>query len=525
MVASKEEKEEIISTDASYQQVLNSDDKKLLELEMAYSSGDHRRISFVQDKIFTEYLRRKHAERSVAFIERFYKEGEYQIAWQGTPFHKWVQSVIRSHELSAQVLRDTEKWPRDALIRDQRINVQYLSLLLRLGDILDLDPERTPRSLLDHITFESDKSITEWRKHLSMIGWDITPEHIRFEAECNAPEYERALREFIAWIEVERRDSVLLSSSYRDDISKIYRFDLTEPVTDEKVHSDGSYIYSDLRFSINYRNVLKLLMGERLYGDPRLALRELVQNAIDAVRYRIILDGVSGFTPQVIIRLTHNELVIEDEGIGMDESIFKNYFVQVGKSYYNSAEARNTGLNFDATAEFGIGVLSVFMIAETLSVESRRRPDNPLNPPTPIFVEIPTAYEYFVSRPTERTRIGTTIRLLLKEGHPFTPDNLAKIVQSQCPFVEVPIIVETDLGSVQIGPSQSGACLSSDNDYKLVEVLFTQSDSIEGAIWITQEKQYIERARGVLAQRGFAITGIRGDREEEQPPWAGLFPD
>src|ERR1700712_2748163 len=46
----------------------------------------------------------------------------------------------------------------------------------------------------------------------------------------------------------------------------------------------GQTVASGLRFHLNEERIRDFLMGENLYGDPSLALRELYQNALDACR-------------------------------------------------------------------------------------------------------------------------------------------------------------------------------------------------------------------------------------------------
>ncbi|HWW73947.1 MAG TPA: hypothetical protein VNZ44_01045, partial [Pyrinomonadaceae bacterium] len=229
MTSSTDEREEAIRDDAEFARLLAADEARSQRLQRLKEEGEHRAATAVEDQVYTEYLRRTHVRRSARFVMENLSGGEGQdgalaISWQGTPYFKWVRAVCDSHELPVARLRDTKTWPRNALVRDLRVNVQYLSLVLRLADILDLDPERTPKVLLDFIDPKNPKSIVEWRKHRSVIGWEITPERIRFEAECAHPVYERALREFLDWIEIERQDSVLLAGSYRDELSQVYRF-------------------------------------------------------------------------------------------------------------------------------------------------------------------------------------------------------------------------------------------------------------------------------------------------------------
>lgn len=81
----------------------------------------------------------------------------------------------------------------------------------------------------------------------------------------------------------------------REALSRLHGMDLPVHLNwlrfvrtiDVSVHpSPGAYNLPLLTFQFDQRAVSHLLMGEQLYGDPALALRELYQNALDACRYR-----------------------------------------------------------------------------------------------------------------------------------------------------------------------------------------------------------------------------------------------
>jgi len=408
----------------------------------------------------------------------------------------------------------TKCWRRDYLLDSKRINVQYLSIILRLADILDLDPKRTPRCLLDFINPKDETSIKEWKKHLSIIGCEISPQEINIEAECEHPIYERALREFIDMIETERKESVLLTSRYKDKLAEKYRLDLLKPVTKENIRSNDEYIYSDFHFKLDFRRVIDLLMGERLYGDPTLTLRELLQNSVDAVRYREAIEKNEEnlFTPSIKVTLKDNELIIEDNGIGMDEYIFENYFLQIGKSYYNSSECHSRGVEIDPVSEFGIGILSIFMVASNFRVESRRKPLDSLHPPAPINVEIPTAYDYFVQRPSSRVEIGTKITLSLKSNHPFSSISLVEKISEIAPFIEYPIVIETSEKTETYKPYSAGEKIQKRPDLKeYFEIIFDdKKEGIEGRLQVVgSSNRYSNIPYSIFAQKGFAIPSLK----------------
>lgn len=516
MTASRDKREEIIANSFEFAKLRIFNEELSLKFDEAKRDGDHRTTTFIEDKLFTEFLRKNHVKRSHEFIERKYGLKETPISWKRIPYYKLVQAVCDSHDLPVRELYDTKYWRRDYLLGSKRINVQYLSIILRLADILDLDPERTPRCLLDFINPKDETSIKEWKKHLAIVGCEISPQEISIEAECEHPIYERALREFIDTIETERKESVLLTSQYKDDISKKYRLDLLKPITKENIRSNGKYIYSDFHFKLDFHRVIDLLMGERLYGDPTLTLRELLQNSVDAVRYRESLEKKEGnfFPPFIKITLKDDELIIEDNGIGMDEYIFENYFLQIGKSYYNSSECRISGVEIDPVSEFGIGILSIFMVASSFRVESWRKPLDPLHPSDPINVEIPTAYDYFVRRPSSRVEIGTKITLSLKSNHPFSSISLTEKISEIAPFIEYPITIETEEEKTTYFSSLPETLLLSnaedDRSKAYLTISFDETRKgilagVKGSIEVKSSIYGYNENISLVAQRGFFV--------------------
>lgn len=442
MTCSNSEKEEIISSSPEYQNLLKIDPIYEDYLEFKKTSN-HRAVTRIEDKIFTEYLRRNHVKRSAEFIESTLSEGEFKLAIDDILLFKYLINICDSHGEPVSCLKDNRKYPRNTLIGEKYVNIQYISLILRMADILDLDPERTPKVIYDFVSPEDPTSIIEWKKHRSIIGWDISSNRVVFEAECTSPEVERALRIFMEWIEIERKESFDLLKNYHDDISIKYLLLLQEPLNTDRIRSDGSYIYSDVKFHLHYEKIIELLMGQRLYRSPITALRELLQNAIDAIKARMFLSSgkFEKFEPKVTIDYKNDILIIEDNGIGMDDKVFNEFFLQVGTSYYKHPRFFDTDL--DVVSEFGIGVLSAFMVADSMVIESRMEPENPLSPPLPIYYEIPTAHSYCVKRHSERVHIGTKITLKLKKGHPFSKYSIVQVIEEIIPYPTFPIFIKT----------------------------------------------------------------------------------
>src|SRR5207244_436448 len=78
-------------------------------------------------------------------------------------------------------------------------------------------------------------------------------------------------------------------------------------------------------------------------------------------------------------------VVFQDNGIGMSLSTVEAYFMRVGRSYYRSREfeaerdrLRTQGVDLEACSQFGIGILSCFLVADRFEVSTYQYGAEPL---------------------------------------------------------------------------------------------------------------------------------------------------
>ena len=199
------------------------------------------------------------------------------------------------------------------------------------------------------------------------------------------------------------------------------------------------YIYQDIHFRLDQDEIQKLLMGTALYGDPGLCIRELLQNALDALELRELrlkmpkkarhepVDDLNGGELRVELTWGGNPekgefIRVTDWGVGMTRRVIQEYFTKVGKSYYKSADYRQeqaelarAGHVTSPISLFGIGILSCFMIAERMLVRTCPG-DHDDGERQPFDVTISGPGSLFWLKPGTLKHQGTEITLYLKRG-------------------------------------------------------------------------------------------------------------
>ena len=119
-------------------------------------------------------------------------------------------------------------------------------------------------------------------------------------------------------------------------------------------------------------------MGGSIYQDRLVAVRELVQNAVDACKLRDALTqlfegSLSLNTDHITVeyqdssKTSSPKLVVTDHGTGMDGERLERFFLRVGRSYYTSSEfldyriqLKQKNLDFAPVSEFGIRIFVLF---------------------------------------------------------------------------------------------------------------------------------------------------------------------
>ncbi len=201
----------------------------------------------IQAYILGEYLRLTHAQRGRDYIFRHYAD---RLKYKDFNFTARLAQVCFSHSTDISELIDIPCWD---LVRapGEYCNWRFLALVLRLADVLDFDPKRTPRVLFENLGIRSTVSVREWRKHQSVIAWDIRPGRVAFSAQCADPVVEKCVRDFAALIEREIKGGRGILEGMHDPaggrLAERYRLDLPPTVDTRGV---GPAVGPDGRVSV-----------------------------------------------------------------------------------------------------------------------------------------------------------------------------------------------------------------------------------------------------------------------------------
>ncbi|MCY4779271.1 ATP-binding protein [Sphingobacterium sp. UT-1RO-CII-1] len=322
-----------------------------------------------------EFIRRIHAKLSARYIRENLKDILKIPKLTDLDFAEELALVCESHTESHDWIN--RKLQRHVVRGEYVLNGQFIASVLRIADILDVDQQRTPYKLYKLIN-PKGRSNEEWLQHFVISNTDKIEKNpitnlkqVVFHGTAKNADTHRKLLNYIDWVEIEIAESISLLTGQDSRYNLLF-----DPKPKIHIKPEG-YTFSGYKMTLEFAAISSLLMGEKIYGDKKLGLRELIQNSLDACRLRKVSDvrgfGDEEYVPSIKILLDRekNEVIIKDNGIGMSMDVLKNHFLNIGVSYYKSFEFLIRNLEYKPIGNYGIGFLSCFMLSDTVRVKSR----------------------------------------------------------------------------------------------------------------------------------------------------------
>src|SRR3954465_3889923 len=195
------------------------------------------------------------------------------------------------------------------------------------------------------------------------------------------------------------------------------------------------------------------LVTHSLYSNKEIFLRELISNASDAcdkLRFEALNDnGLYEDQPNLEVRVSFDKeartLTISDNGIGLSEQEAIDNLGTIAKSGTREVMSRLSGdqkADAQLIGQFGVGFYSGFIVADRISVESRRAG---LKPEEGVRWVSGGAGDFEVETITRPQR-GTSVTLHLRDdaGDYLSAWKLKSIIAKYSDHISLPILMRKE---------------------------------------------------------------------------------
>lgn len=405
MVVTKEEyNNREISSFKTYKDKLFSEGTASEYIEFVKTQDDHF--------LYQEFVRENHAKR----IKQWITGNKESNLGDDSVIRSIIDDILKNLDKMFKVdlamiceshheedIDDFKKYRVDSVYgndKNERVNLNYIAIILRAADLLHITKDRTPSITRKVINVTNPVSVIEWEKQMAVRA--VQAKAKRDDEENVNNKLEKDTIEITAYFEgAETAEAYFGLSSYlqyaRKELQKCnnivekaqkregaigYKFPWRE--IDESRITVIGFETKKLQFTIAQENILQLLVGHTLYNDSSVVVRELVQNAIDAVKLQKQYEAKrGGVITQGKIDVDWDEekreLCFWDDGTGMTISDVEGYLLKVGASKYRDDTIKKEFPDFSSISHFGIGILTCFMIANDIDIVTNSEEQNDVN--------------------------------------------------------------------------------------------------------------------------------------------------
>ena len=269
---------------------------------------------------------------------------------------------------------------------------RFVTCLLRIGDLLDLDNHRFNETLIrTHEEIPAD-SMAHRAKHHSINHFRVDNKYVEVSALCKNPRVARITRQWFDWI----KDEFNNQTQKWNDIVPTEINCYLPTVNQLSVDIEGYLSVEEddePKFTIDVDKALELLQGKNFYKSPFDSIREVLQNAVDSTLIRLFLDSedensvpttpnedflkkASNYPIRVSINRTEDkklQVVVDDWGMGLKRSHLR-FLSNTGSSSRNIEKRMIVNRMPDwlrPSGIFGIGFQSVFLLTEEIRIQTK----------------------------------------------------------------------------------------------------------------------------------------------------------
>ncbi len=349
----------------------------------------------ILDKATAEILRLRHAEQAEHLALTSWESG-------GTDYH-----LIEDPELRAELgpiigrIAHSHWWSVEELGREFQTNLGApprfprswttdplkIACILRVSDASHIDARRAP-PFLRAVRQSEGFSEEHWHFQSRLHKPQLRDDRLLYTANRSFSVQEAnawwLCHDTLSMVDRELRQvDALLGDTNRQRLQARGIVGIEEPSRLAQHIRTEQWSPVDARVRVgDVARLVTRLGGEELYGNDRtVPLRELIQNACDAVRARRVLEDRAATWGEVTVTLEEDSegtrIDVEDTGVGMSTSMLTDALLNFGTSFWDSESMRLEfpGLlasGFKPTGKYGIGFFSVFMWGQRVQVITRQ---------------------------------------------------------------------------------------------------------------------------------------------------------
>ncbi|NOY16408.1 MAG: molecular chaperone HtpG [Gammaproteobacteria bacterium] len=210
------------------------------------------------------------------------------------------------------------------------------------------------------------------------------------------------------------------------------------------------------------------LMIHSLYSHKEIFLRELIANSSDAcdrlrfasVQNASLMEDAEELSITIAVDKEARTLTIEDNGIGMShDEVIENLGTIASSGTRQFVESLSGDEAKDATmiGQFGVGFYSVFMVADKVTVESRRAGESAAS----AIIWTSNGEGEYQLESTKRENRGTRITLHMREDEDefLETFRLRSIIEKYSDHITLPIRMKMDEEKDELEQINKGAAL------------------------------------------------------------------
>ena len=377
---------------------------------------------------------------------KYFFEKYMQMLVERRRLEKCIIFVSEAHGRSIEELYNDNDFRKIETIEGQVLRYGLLAILLRIGDLMDLEEQRVCEFNM-HMNLEyynNPVSLVHNRRHLDDITYNYSPSKITVSVLTDDREKYKVWSQ---WLEYLDEEIMYANTHYligeNSDFFRNYK--LPEVIKCVKPSENAKFAVEEIRFQVDDTGALWDIITKSVYTNEFDYIRELIQNAIDATLLKIYLDDKENIEYQsprswhcndkVMIAYSQKEgtLWVEDHGTGMNENELSNYLFKTANSGYKYMKKRE--FMFPAIAKFGIGFVACLTKADKIQILTRTQSDNGIN------AEIESKSTIaFIEKNIQRAWQGTTVILHVKEKYSFNELKDYVFTYFGCPSVEIDLV-------------------------------------------------------------------------------------